>query len=188
MLPHWATPMQACYNLEFTPNPYYNHPPAAGSYLNHQSEADSYLNHQYAAGSYMDHQYMWQNQENNTLLQCNALHDPAKLSNKSILAEDAAIAFSEMVRRNIVKSNPDFNQLFTRNSQPEADDIRKDRKRQSNRESAKRTRLRKKHEREDRTKIDTLNEEIAVLTKQLRKVILRHVWSSLMKTIPLRKS
>ncbi|RHN64080.1 putative transcription factor bZIP family [Medicago truncatula] len=137
MLPHWATPMQACYNPEFTPNPYYNHPPAAGSYLNHQSEADSYLNHQYAAGSYMDHQYMWQNQENNTLLQCNALHDPAKLSNKSILAE-------------------------------EADDIRKDRKRQSNRESAKRTRLRKKHEREDRTKIETLNEEIAVLTKQLK--------------------
>lgn len=50
----------------------------------------------------------------------------------------------------------------------EADDIRKERKRQSNRESAKRTRLRKKQEREDRTKIDTLNEEIAVLTKQLK--------------------
>lgn len=301
MLPHWASPMQACYNPEFTPNPYYNHPPAAGSYMSHQSEADSYLNHQYAAGSYLNHQYMWQNQENNTLLQSNALHDPVKLSNKSLLAEDAAIAFSEMVSRNIVKSNPDSNQLFTRNSQPvrlitgesseygnqssapkidvgdadrvvlvnqyynnffvenpsvlsqtlgtgvkesdadarlnnmdfpickkqrskmnvgdgenkdlsfgwkeqkskmtvedekpswliqslrtvvkesdsdvdadaqlkymEADDIRKERKRQSNRESAKRTRLRKKQEREDRTKIDTLNEEIAVLTKQLK--------------------
>jgi hypothetical protein len=32
--------------------------------------------------------------------------------------QDAAIAFSEMVSRNIVKSNPDSNQLFTRNSQP----------------------------------------------------------------------
>lgn len=87
MLPHWASPMQACYNPEFTPNPYYNHPPAAGSYMSHQSEADSYLNHQYAAGSYLNHQYMWQNQENNTLLQSNALHDPVKLSNKSLLAE-----------------------------------------------------------------------------------------------------
>ncbi|XP_039686922.1 uncharacterized protein [Medicago truncatula] len=49
-------------------------------------------------------------QENNALLQC----DPTDLSYNPHVAEDAALAFSEMVH----KRNPDFNKLFARNSEP----------------------------------------------------------------------
>ncbi|AES65708.2 bZIP transcription factor [Medicago truncatula] len=48
--------------------------------------------------------------ENNALLQC----DPTDLSYNPHVAEDAALAFSEMVH----KRNPDFNKLFARNSEP----------------------------------------------------------------------
>ncbi|CAK8570871.1 unnamed protein product [Lathyrus sativus] len=234
MPPHWSRTMQAYYNPGSTPNPFYN---------------------PLAAGSYLYQQYMWPNQASNALLHYDALNDPSRLSNKP---QDATLAFSEMVCRNMGEGKPDFNKLFTGNSQPlslitgdlrehgntssapknardgismsvpsgskrspgeeqestnnlfpssltlkpsmiigdenpsgltqnletlvkesdadadtqlknmEGDDIRKERKRQSNRESAKRSRIRKQQECEELSKkIDTLKDENSVLTQRL---------------------
>ncbi|GAU34043.1 hypothetical protein TSUD_16300 [Trifolium subterraneum] len=96
LLPHWSASMQSYYNPGSTPTPYYN---------------------AFPAGPYLYHQYMWPNQANNALLH-DALHDPARLSNKPHVAEDAALAFSEVVHRNFGERNPNFNKLFSRNLQP----------------------------------------------------------------------
>ncbi|XP_004498193.1 light-inducible protein CPRF3-like [Cicer arietinum] len=99
-LPHWTTSMQAYYNRGSTPAPFLN---------------------QFAHGPYLyQHPYMWLNQANNALLQCDPLHDPAKLSNKPHPPEGAALAFQQIVLRNYGDRNSDWKKLFGRNSQPES--------------------------------------------------------------------
>ncbi|KAL2946318.1 hypothetical protein AAZX31_20G007000 [Glycine max] len=157
---HWTPSMQAYNTSGSTPSPFLN---------------------QQAAGSHMP-LYMWVNQVNNTLLQSDALHDPRMLSSKPTVAGDFPSTKKQhcnlmLENASSTKLNQDLEtglDASDANAQLvnlEKDEIRRERKRQSNRESARRSRMRKEKECEELHKqMEMLKDENSVLTQRLKSL------------------